>query len=213
MTQVNVDLDTVDRKFLEAGQYKLDVNSQQRLLSSTETISGSWPGPPSANRLHIFVALPIGSNLAHPEFELDIEAIDEKINKELESLRGMVETFLNNPEPRTWEPPNFATPSNWKFLSDLRIPCYRNGKPSLLFHNLDMCNDKEIAREIELIFGPGSGDQQYVVINCALNTPQHVQAGSFATHLARAKPVACWKASRNTGDSTLLQLQISTELG
>ena len=53
---------------------------------------------------------------------------------------------------------------------------------------------------------------QYVFINCALNTSQRVQAGASAPHLARAKPVARWEASQNTGDSTLLQLQTSTEL-
>jgi hypothetical protein len=118
----------------------------------------------------------------------------------------MVETFLKNPEPPTWIPPDYVTSSDRDFLTSLRIPSYRNGNPSLLFHNLDVCDDKEI----EMIFGPGA--HQYVVINCALNTSQHVQAGAFATHLAREKPVACWKASRNTGDSTLLQLQIPTEL-
>lgn len=70
------------------------------------------------------------------------------------------------------------------------------------FHKLD--------EEVEMIFGPRA--HQYVIINCALNTSQHIQAGAFATHLARAKPVACWKASQSTGDSTLLQLQMSTEL-
>jgi hypothetical protein len=128
-------------------------------------------------------------NITHPEVQLDIEAIDGKINEELNLIRGSVKAFLKIPEPRTWEPPNFVSPDNQKFLTDLRIPCYHNGNPSLLFHNLDVCNDKEI----EMVFG--CSQHQYVFINRALNTSQHVQAGSFATRLARAKPVACWKAS------------------
>jgi hypothetical protein len=182
MTQANVDLDTVERKLAEAGQYQFDVDDRQQLLSPTEKISGAWPEPPSANHLHIFVALPTGSkkrNIARPELQLDIEAIDEKVNKELDSLRGVFEKFLKNPEPRTWEPPKFATPSNHTFLSDLRIPSYGNGNPSLLFHNLDVCNDKKIAREIEVIFGRASGAQQYVVINCALNNSQLTHTSRF----------------------------------
>jgi len=136
----------------------------------------------------------------------NIEVIEERINKELDSLRGMVETFLKNPEPRTWTPPDSVTQSNREFLTNLRIPSYHYGNPSLLFHNLDVCDDKEI----EMIFGPGA--HLYVAINCTLNASQLVQAGAFATHRARAKPIACWKASRNAGDSTLLQFQMSPEL-
>ena len=86
------------------------------------------------------------------------------INEELDSLRGMVEIFLKNPEPRTWDLPDSVTASNREFLTNLRIPSYRNGNSSLLLHNLDMCDDKEI----EMIFGPSA--HQFVVINCALNT-------------------------------------------
>jgi hypothetical protein len=51
------------------------------------------------------------------ELKLDIDEIDEKINKELDLMRGM--TFLKNPKPRTWEPPtNLAAPSDHKFLNE-----------------------------------------------------------------------------------------------
>jgi hypothetical protein len=126
-------------------------------------------------------------NITPTELALDIEIIDKKIKEELDSLRGMVETFLKNPEPPTWNPPDSVTPSEREFLTNLRIPCYRFGIPSLLFHNLDVCDSKEI----ETIFG--SSAHQYVVINSALNSSQHVQAGAFATHLAPAKLVAYWK--------------------
>jgi hypothetical protein len=179
-------------------------------LDELDNISDHWPAatPPKRRHLQIIVELPDSKkrNITPTGLTLGIEEIDKEINKELDSLRGMVETFLKNPEPPTWIPPNSATPSNREFLTNLRIPSYHNGNPSLLFHNFDVCNDKEI----EEIFGPGA--HQYVVINCAMNTSQHVRVGAFATHPARAKPVACWKDSRNTGDSTLLQLQMSPEL-
>jgi hypothetical protein len=190
-----------------AGDYQLDPNDQQQLWT-TEKISYVWSEPPPDGHLHIFVRLPRSNerNITRTDLTLGVEVIDKIIKEELDSLRGMVETFLKNPEPRTWIPPDSVTLSDRDFLTSLRIPSYHNGNPSLLFHNLDVCDDKEI----EMIFG--SRAHQYVVINCALNTSQHVQAGAFATHLAREKPVARWKASRNTGDSTLLQLQTSTEL-
>jgi hypothetical protein len=40
-------------------------------------------------------------------------------------------------------------------------------------------------KEIDMIFGPRA--HQYVVINCALNTSEHVQAGAFAIHLVLGK--------------------------
>ena len=67
-------------------------------------------------------------NITPPELELDIGTIEQKINDELGNIRGMVETFLNNPEPPVWIP------------------------PSLLFHNLDVCDNEEI----EMIFGHGA---------------------------------------------------------
>jgi hypothetical protein len=101
-------------------------------------------------------------NSRPPESMLHIEAVDEKINEELDSLRGVIEIFLKNPEPRTWIPPDSVTPSDWEFLTNLRIPSLW-GNPSLLLHNLDVCDD----REIKTIFG--SKEHQNVVINCALN--------------------------------------------
>ena len=67
-------------------------------------------------------------NTTPPELRPDFEAIDGKINKELDVIRGMIKAFLKNPEPRIWEPPKFASPSNQDFITDLRIPCYHNGK-------------------------------------------------------------------------------------
>ena len=99
-----------------------------------------------------------------PDLELDIETIEQKINDELGNIRGMVETFLNDPEPPVWIPPKSATASNQEFLKSLQIPSYLDGDPNLLFHNLDVCDNDEI----EEIFGNGA--HQYVVINCALNT-------------------------------------------
>jgi hypothetical protein len=178
-------------------------------LDELDNISDHWPAtPPKRRHLQVIVELPDSKkrNITFTGLTLGIEEIDKEINKELDLLRGMVETFLKNPEPPTWIPPNNVTANNREFLTNLRIPSYHNGNPSLLFHNLDVCDEKEI----EKIFGRGT--HQYVIINCALNTSQHVRAGAFATHRARAKPVACWKASRNIGDSTLLQLQMPPEL-
>jgi hypothetical protein len=172
---------------IEDGKYQLDLKNQRR-LRTREKVVEAWPEPPTDDQLHIFVRRPATSKSNITPTELDIEIIDQKIKEELDSLRGMVETFLKNPEPPTWNPPDSVTPSEREFLTNLRIPSYRSGNPSLLFHNLDVCDSKEI----ETKFGPSA--HQYVVINCALNSSQHVQAGAFATHLARAKLVACWKA-------------------
>ena len=93
--------------------------------------------------------------------EHSLEVIDAQIIQELNSV---IMSFLKNPEPFTWVPPAYVTPSNREFLTNLRIPCYDNGNPSLLFHNLDVC-DKD---EIEELFGRYG--HVYVVINCALNS-------------------------------------------
>jgi hypothetical protein len=98
---------------------------------------------------------------------LDIEVIDAQIDEELNSLRGVIMTFLENPEPPTWVPPNYVTPSNREFLTSLRIPCYDNGNPSLLFHDLDVCDDDEIKG----IFGRRG--HLYVVVSCVLNPSHH----------------------------------------
>jgi hypothetical protein len=79
----------------------------------------------------------------------------------------MITTFLKNPEPPTWVPPDYVTLSNRKFLESLEIPCYDNGNPSLLFHDLHVCDNDEIKE----IFG--SHEHLYVVINCALNPSHH----------------------------------------
>jgi hypothetical protein len=130
-----------------------------------------WDQRDFTDHLHFIVEPPVSNkrNIILPDAALDIETIDEKIHDELEKIRGKVETFLKNPEPPVWIPPNSATASNQEFLKNLQIPSYSTGNPSLLFHNLDVCDNKEI----EMIFGPGA--HQYVVINCGLNTSQHVK--------------------------------------
>ena len=97
--------------------------------------------------------------LTPPQAEVDIDVINAKINKELESLRNVIEAFLKAPEPPTWIPPENA--SHYEFLKNLQIPSYANGKPSLLFHNLDVCDDAEI----EKMFAPPA-PHMCVVINC-----------------------------------------------
>jgi hypothetical protein len=106
-------------------------------------------------------------NITLKEHTLDIEVINKEIDKELKLLHRVVKTFLKNPESSTWVPPDYVMPSNHKFLTSLRIPSYGNGNPSLLFHDLNMCDGSEI----EGIFG--SDTPMYVVINCALNPSHH----------------------------------------
>jgi hypothetical protein len=186
-----------------------EVPGAQEQKDPLSRLSAAFPFELVDGHVHVIVVPPGSKKRTITLTEsktFDIEVIYGKIDEELDSLRGIVETFIKNPEQRTWVPPDFATPSNRQFLTNLRIPSYHNGDPSLLFHDLDVYDDDEI----EMIFGPSV--HQHAVINCALNIPQHVQAGAFATHLARAKPVAFWKASQSTGDSTSLQSQISQEL-
>ena len=61
----------------------------------------------------------LGRRITPKESALGIEAIDDNINEELNSLRGMIETFLKNPEPRTWIPPASVTSSDRDFLTNL----------------------------------------------------------------------------------------------
>jgi len=128
--------------------------SLERVL---DRICDHWPAtmPPKPKHLHIIVEPPSDHTVpvtTPPDVTLGIKVIDEIINEELDSLRGIVETFLKDPEPRTWIPPDYVTSSDRDFLTNLRIPSYRNGNPSLLFHNLDVCDDEEI----KMIFGPGA---------------------------------------------------------
>ena len=98
-----------------------------------------------------------------PQAEFDIDTINVKINKELEWLHNTIETFLKNPEPPAWIPPNNASSADCEFLNTLRIPAYANGKPSLLFHNLDVCDHEEV----EKIFKPPA-PHMCIVINRVL---------------------------------------------
>jgi len=91
-------------------------------------------------------------------------------------------------------------PDMQKFIAELRIPTYPNGKPSLLLHDLDKCDGKKIQE----VFG--SATTTYV-ITTSLNFLLHTIAG-ILTHLDRAKLGTSWKPSRNIGASILLQLQM-----
>ncbi|KAF8338586.1 hypothetical protein F5887DRAFT_1236729 [Amanita rubescens] len=70
--------------------------------------------------------------------------INEEIGEELKSLQPAVEAFLKNPELPIWAPPQHTMPDIHKFITELRIPTYPNGKPSLLLHGLDKCDGKKI---------------------------------------------------------------------
>jgi hypothetical protein len=136
-------------------------------LDPTDTIFSIFPTQPPGENVHIIVKVSQKRNITPKDLAVDIEVIDKRIDKELESLRGVVETFLKNPEPSIWVPPDYVTPNNREFLTNLRIPSYGNGNPSLLFHDLEVCDDNEI----EKIFGRGT--PLYVVINCVLNPSYH----------------------------------------
>jgi len=95
--------------------------------------------------------------------------IEEKIKKELDLLSGELKTFLKNPDPPTWVPTDYVA-LNREFLTNLRLPTYRNGNPSLLFHDLDACDDDEIKK----IFGVSSLSQTlYAIITCPSNPSHH----------------------------------------
>ena len=124
---------------------------------------------------HFLILVPGKGIFTLPESTFPINRIEDEINQELDSIRGVVKAFLNNPEPTTWISPDSIkiTQSNRKFIGDLQIPSYRDGAPSLLFHNLDECDDEEI----EMIFG--SDGRQYVIINCALNTSHSTHSSTL----------------------------------
>jgi hypothetical protein len=56
---------------------------------------------------------------------------------------------------------------NREFLTNLRLPTYRNGKPSLLFHHLHDRDDIEIKKTI------GVGDQSLYAIIIDHQKPSH----------------------------------------
>ena len=77
---------------------------------------------------------------------LEIEAIDQLVAKELDSFREEIKDFLKSPNPPSWVPPKSATPSDCEFYTSLKIPTYRNGDPSLLFHELESCDVEKIKK-------------------------------------------------------------------
>jgi hypothetical protein len=140
-------------------------------------------------------------NITPTESTSGIDVINEQIEAELKLLQPVVEAFLKNPELPTWVPPDNGMPNIYDFLAGLQIPMYRNHKPSLLLHGLGTCDGEEITK----IFG--TVKPVYVFIT-SFELFSRTIAGVFATHPDQVKPGASWKASRNTGASTLLQLRM-----
>jgi hypothetical protein len=85
------------------GEYQPDANDLLGLEEISAPISKVWPEPPPCDCFHGFVRRPPRKqrNITPTELTLEIKSIDKTINKEIDSLREMVETFLKNPEPRT----------------------------------------------------------------------------------------------------------------
>jgi hypothetical protein len=69
-------------------------------LDDVDELFQIFPQQPPSTILHIFVTF-------------DIDIIDD-IEMELESLRGVVETFLKNPEPPAWVPPDHCRRISYK---------------------------------------------------------------------------------------------------
>ncbi len=128
---------------------------------------------------------------------VNIDDIDDVIREELKLLQPVVEAFLGNPELPFWVPPQHTMPDIQKFIMELRVPTYPNGKPSLLLHDLDKCDGKKIQEA----FG---GPTPLYVVTTSLNFLPCTIAGVFATHLDQVEPDASWKPSRSIGASILL---------
>jgi hypothetical protein len=88
---------------------------------------------------------------------LEIDAINQLVSEELNFLREEVEDFLKSPNPPIWVPPESATPSDCEFYARLKIPTYRKRNPSLLFHDLHLCDIEKIKKMYE------PGRHMYVV--------------------------------------------------
>jgi hypothetical protein len=72
---------------------------------------------------------------------LQIDAVQSEINGVLTSISPQIRSFLQNPELLKWQPPSSITDAlTLEFLQKLQIPTYRDGRPSLLFHNLHLGN-------------------------------------------------------------------------
>jgi hypothetical protein len=101
-------------------------------------------------------------------------------------LREAVERFLKNPELPIWVPPDHVPSNAREFLLGLRIPTYRNGNPSLLFHDLDNL-DAFDGQEMDKLFGR---DTALYVVYYVLGTFFITTAGVFVTRLDLVKPDA-----------------------
>lgn len=101
--QVDVKYDEAREK-IKAPQFQSTPTDE--VLDESSRIYNEWPEPPPDDRINVVVSSPGPSgsgnrNNTPTGLTLGIGAIDEKINKELDSLRGLVKAFLENPEPRT----------------------------------------------------------------------------------------------------------------
>jgi hypothetical protein len=93
-----------------------------------------------------------------PEHAFGITLVDLTIAKEKKNIRGMIRAFLDNNEPPSWIPPHYvADQKNRDFLTNLRIPAYQNGNPSLLLHDLHAYDDSHIGTMF------GNSDPMYLV--------------------------------------------------
>lgn len=159
--------------------------------------------------VHMFTSSLLGGDgkkiITSSNSTMNVDDIDEKIEKELMSLQPAVELFLKNPELPIWVPPQFATPDVQEFIMKLRIPSYPNHKPSLLLHGLDKCDGQKIKDVFD------DATPMYVVLTF-LNFLSCTSTGAYVTHLDQAKPGTSWKRSLFIGVFILLQLRMRMTL-
>jgi hypothetical protein len=81
---------------------------------------------------------PSSSNSSNvSEVQTSLAQIEEKIEKISDKIRPRIEKFLQQPNPPAWIPPSAIVDANHRtFLTNLRIPTYEDGRPSLLLHEL-----------------------------------------------------------------------------
>ena len=145
-------------------------------LDCSHDVAVVWPEQPHHEHLHILVGLPSGAS-CFPSYvdlrsflrlavtvpikqlsrSLEIDAVNQLVSEELNSLREEVEDFLKSPNPPVWVSPASATPSDCEFFAHLKLPTYRRGNPSLLFHDLHLCDVEKIKEMYE------PGRHMYVV--------------------------------------------------
>lgn len=126
--------------------------SNNLILQSTSRVAASHESAPTKTKTR---------NVTPPALALGYTTIVEKIQTGLEALRPVIETFVKNPEPVIWLPPEHIEAGIREYLTNLKIPVYpHNNAPSLLFHRLHLVNPEDI-REIDKII---EGRQRLYVI-------------------------------------------------